>query len=333
MPRRTDLAVALVTTVMSILLFEGGARFVGLAPIGPGFSRSAEEGSTWSRPDPQLGWLNKEGIARAVEHGNAMMTFSADGSRFSPLLQSKEAAPVRVLVVGCSFTQGYGVADDQTYVHYLNERFPQIRFENFGTGGYNTLQSTTMAERVLAQRGPEERPDLVIYGLLSDHLRRNVSSANFIMSLIDSHGGHISPPHGRISGGELELRPYRAIEPWPLERSSVILALLHNVWMQARYDVKGSEAEAVTRKLVENFDRTVRALGSRPLVVLLKTDRPVELLVRPGSVELLDCSHPDFDRDPSLRVGGVGHPSAKLQRHYADCIGDWIGAQLEAARS
>ncbi|HXV24083.1 MAG TPA: hypothetical protein VED46_07480 [Alphaproteobacteria bacterium] len=322
-----DWTMVLVTTLLCLLVFEGAARLIGFAP-GATHALAHEDDNGWSAPDPTLGWVNKSGMARSTEAGNALMSFSADGSRVSPLLHGEKAL-LKVLVVGCSFTQGYGVADDETYVHFLNQRFPQIRFENFGTAGYNTLQSTMMAERLLMQWQGRERPALVIYGLLSDHLRRNVSSGKFIMSLIDADGRYISPPHARLRGQEFELEPYRELAPWPFERRSVILSLIHRLWINYAYDVDGSEAEEVTRRIVERFDQTVRANGSRPLVAILKRDRPIEKLVRPGSVEALDCSHPNYGTDPALRTGGTtGHPSAALHRHYADCIGDWIEQRL-----
>ncbi len=262
------------------------------------------------------------------------MTFSADGSRFSPLLQGKEDAPFKVLVVGCSFTQGYGVANDQSYVHFLNERFPQIRFENFGTAGYNTLQSTMMAERILMRWNTQDaRPILVIYGLIFDHLRRNVGK--FRVPLTASMGGRYAIPlHARKRGRELDLQPYRELEFWPFEHMSVTLSLLHKLWIRYGYDINGSEAREVTNRLVERFAQTVRAHGSLPLVVVLRRDRPLQELVQAESVEIMDCSHLDRRNDPTLQAPGVvGHPSAVLHRYYADCIGDWIERQLGNLRS
>ncbi len=262
------------------------------------------------------------------------MTFSADGGRVSPLLQGKENAPFKVLVVGCSFTQGLGVADDETYVHFLNQRFPQTRFESFGTAGYNTLQSTWMAERVLTRWETQQtRPALVIYGLIFDHLRRNVGK--FRVPLNDSMGVHYAiPPHVRQRGNDLDLQPYRELGPWPFENVSVILSLLHKTWIRFGYDVDGSEALEVTSRLIERFDQIVRARGSRLLVVVLVRDRPVQDLIQTKSAEVLDCSHPDWGTDPSLRTGGTkGHPTAELHQYYADCIGNWMERQLPDLRT
>lgn len=334
--RLSSWVLVLFVTVLCLLAFEGATRLAGLKP-GPhvGFRalpRNAEQ--AWSMPDPELGWVNKPGMARSSEPGNALMTFSADGSRASPLLQSKKEVPLRVLVVGDSFSQGHSVADDETFVHFLNERFPQIRFESFGTGGYNTLQSMMMAERVLTRWETQDvRVILVIYGFIYDHLQRNVGK--WRQMLADSSGRHyISPPHARQRGRELDLQPYRELEPWPFERISVILSLLHKAWLRYGYDVTGSEALEVTNRLVERFAQTVRAHGSLPLLVALDGNRPIQDVIRAESVKVVDCTHPGWGTDLSLRTAGTtGHPTAKVHRYYADCIGDWIERQLDHLRS
>lgn len=326
------LLVAFVT-VLCLLLFEGTMRLAGFVP-GPHISlrpdpRSANE--NWAAPDAELGWVNKHGTAQSTEPGNALMTFFADGSRAAPLFDSKKTAQFRVVLVGDSFTQGYAVGDDETYFHFLNLRFPPIFFESFGTGGYNTIQATAMAERVLTRRQAEGvRPILVIYGLIHDHLLRNVGK--YRESLTDSLGRHsLSPPHARRRGSELEIHPYREREPWPLERRSVILSLLRKAWIRHGPGA-ADEAEAafVTRELLERFARTVRAHGSVPLVVVLEWPRDQAQMIQADSVEVLDCTHPGWGTDPSLRTGDtIGHPTAILHEHYAACIGDWIEGQQE----
>lgn len=324
------LLVAFVTA-LCILLFEGTMRLAGFVP-GPHISFRPDPHSAnedWAAPDQELGWVNKQGTARSTEPGQALMTFLADGSRANPTADDKKAAQLRVLLVGDSFTQGYGVGDEETYFHYLNLRFPQIFFESFGTGGYNTIQATAMAERVLTRRQAEgARPILVIYGMIHDHLLRNVGK--YRESLTDSLGRHyLSPPHARLDASEVEIHPYREREPWPLERRSVILSLLHKAWIRHGLGVADeAEAASVTRELLERFAQTVRAHGSIPLVVVLDWPRDQAQMIDAESVEILDCTHPGWGNDPSLRTGGtVGHPTAVMHAHYAACIGDWIEGQ------
>jgi hypothetical protein len=336
MSRLSNLGLGALTVLLCILAFEGAARVAGWVP-GPWITSRPNpqaDDLTWSAPDPDLGWVNKPGTSRSNEPGEALMSFSADGSRFSPLLPAKRNAPLNVLLVGCSFTQGYGVADDETFLHFLNERFPDIRFESFGTGGYNTLQATIMAERALRRvEGQDPAPLLVIYGFIPDHMNRNVGQ--FRTSLTDASGRHyIFPPHARLRGSELELHAYTELDPWPLERQSVILSLLHKTWIRYGRSVTQAEARQVTTRLVEQFAQTVRARGSLPLMAVLTRDADAEAPSSADSLDVLDCAHPDWGKDPALRTGGgTGHPSSILHRHFADCIGDYIERNLPALRS
>ncbi len=76
----------------------------------------------------------------------------------------------RVLVVGCSFTYGSGVNDNETYVWKLGERFPKVNFDNFATIGYGTYQCLLRMREIL----PLEHYDLVIYAAYPHHTFRNL---------------------------------------------------------------------------------------------------------------------------------------------------------------
>ena len=71
-------------------------------------------------PDPDLGWRSKEG--RYVFGTTPIrMTFWPDHTR------ATAAAPVRadaaVVVLGCSFVQGWALSDEETFAWKLQERF------------------------------------------------------------------------------------------------------------------------------------------------------------------------------------------------------------------
>jgi hypothetical protein len=58
------------------------------------------------------------------------------------------------------------------------------------------------------------------------------------------------------------------------------------------------------------------------LVVLLLADASdwmVPVLQRYGIV-VSDCRNPEFERDPTMRIGGVGHPTAARHAMWAECV-------------
>jgi hypothetical protein len=40
---------------------------------------------------------------------------------------------------------------------------------------------------------------------------------------------------------------------------------------------------------------------------------------RANGIDYVACEHPDEGKDKSLKIGGIGHPSARLHRWWADC--------------
>jgi hypothetical protein len=322
-----DLVLLLAAFALSVVLVEAGARLLGVTPDSLAFdsrhTRMLEQG--WSDPDPALGWIGRPGVRPSEEAGHAPMTYLDHGRRLSTALD-KSLAARQVMVVGCSFTQGEGVTDAETYVYRLNQSLPDVDFENFGTAGYGTVQSMLMAERQFSDFYSGRRPpDLVLYGLISDHINRNASYPARIISLRDRAGRYLLRPHGRIEDGRLVWAPPGIIEPWPLEKSSAIVGLLHHAWIRLTWRVGKGERIEITRAALEEFDERVREAGSRLLVVLLADGDELKRTVLQGArVTYVDCTHPDYDRDPSLRIGGTGHPTAAVHAHWAACIADWL---------
>ena len=104
-------------------------------------------------PDEVLGWRNKAGSVvwpgRGEDGGKDIrMTFWADGLRATA--PAPELDRPHVVVIGCSYTQGWAVTDEETYPWRLQAEFPSHAFLNYGTAGYGTYQSLLALERYFA---------------------------------------------------------------------------------------------------------------------------------------------------------------------------------------
>lgn len=75
---------------------------------------------------------------------------------------SIEKKKKRVLLIGDSFTFGWGVELEKTWVHLLAESYPEIEFMNLGQGGNHPGDYVRVAKMAL----PMLKPDLVIIGIL-----------------------------------------------------------------------------------------------------------------------------------------------------------------------
>lgn len=84
-----------------------------------------------------------------------------------------------VLMLGCSFTYGYGVNDDENFVALLQKEFPDFSFRNAGVIGYGTVQSLMQLKEALKN----DSLKAVILNFSSFHLMRNGLSQTYRSNL------------------------------------------------------------------------------------------------------------------------------------------------------
>lgn len=305
-----------LSTLLAVLTLELGLRATGHAPLT--LVPAAEGG--WSRPDPAFGWANRAGLFRSSEAGNAEMNFDAAGRRATP--PGPAGAP-RVDVVGDSITQGYGVTDRETYVWRLAEARPDLAFVNLGVGGYGTHQS-----RLVMESRKADPPALFVYGFFGDHRFRNVAHLGWVRALRDAAGRNVVPPHVTLAGERLVRHAGGAIEPWPLETASALATELHRAWLRLVFRARQDQADAALRALLLEMRETAGAQRAGFLVLLL-ADAPdwLPAFLAAQGIAAADCRVPEFERDPALRVGGVGHPTGARHAAWAACLAPALDVQ------
>jgi hypothetical protein len=313
-------ALVLVSLIVALGLGEGGLRLVGYAPYAPAATAPAEQ--RWSRPDPDLGWTSKPGRFLAGEPGNAPMNFDAAGHRTTP--PGKPGAP-RIDIVGDSITQGYAVADDETFAWRLAESRPDLAIVNLGVGGYGTAQTLLTMEKRRA-----DPPSLFVYGFFGDHQYRNVAHLGWIRALRDADGHNIVPPHATIEDRALRFHKGETVRPWPGETNSVLVTEAHRAWMRLMFRARQDQRRPVLEALLARMKSTAADQRAK-FIVLLLADAPDWLpshLAR-QNIATADCREPEFERDPNLRVGGWGHPIAARHALWAECLAPAIDEALK----
>ncbi|MFM7345439.1 MAG: hypothetical protein ACKO1J_08765 [Tagaea sp.] len=306
-----------VSTLLALLTVEGGLRLTGHTPAPPPVSA----GGAWSRPDPAFGWVNRAGQFASSEAGNAAMNFDAAGRRATP--PAPAGAP-RLDMVGDSITQGYGVTDGETYVWRLAEARPDLGFVNLGVGGYGTFQS------LLAMEGHKaDPPALYVDGFFGDHRFRNVAHLAWVRALRDAAGRNVVPPHVTFAADRLARHAGATIEPWPLETASALVHELHRAWLRLVFHARADQADAALRALLLEM-RATAADQRAGLVVLLLADAPDWLsgFLAAQGISTADCRAPEFERDPALRIGGIGHPTGARHAAWAACLAPALDAAL-----
>ena len=317
--------LVLIAVGANLAVGEATARLVGIRPITPPLEpvRVADE-------DSLLGWVNRPGVYSSWDTGYVPMTFWPEGrraTRSSP--EEPGPANARVALVGGSFTQGFGVADERTFGWLLDTRFAGLAVDNYGTGGYGTYQSLLLLERLFQSAG--FRPGLVVYGFAAFHGERNVGAYRHVVTLRTQVGRRFSPPHVLSEQGAVVHKEPFYVEPWPLEDTSALISLIH--LGQLSWTLRGREQqiELVTRHLLARMDQLARDNESRLLVAILDDQprpEPYTPFLQDQGIAFVNCTHPGYQDEPRLRLGRTRHPSHVLHAEWADCIAAWITGHL-----
>lgn len=330
------LALLLAAIAVGALLSEGVLRVAGFRPREVQVNRFFVPGKTsWSIPDPELGWINKPGVSQAIGEGDVAMTFWDHGRRATRADPAPPAGGIPIMIIGGSNAQSYGVADADTFAYRLGQRDPRLWIENFGTGGYGTVQALMLAERAVREFYTGVKPKVILLAFDDAHIPRNVSDQSWIFSISDFEGRYAAPPHyrlkdglpkdGRIEDGALEFHPYRSIGFWPLETVSSAVTLLHNVWLQSFAYNTGAQAMAVTRAVIGRTAAFAKSQGAVFAVAVLEDRTQVTPALFDGAAfPHVDCSGPGRADPAAYYIPGNGHPNPRLHAYFAECIGAWL---------
>jgi len=322
------------TAILAVLLTLAGAEAIARTALAATPARTPLDNGlpVLQEPDTVLGWRNKAGSVVWPGQGedggkDIRMTFWADGLRATA--PAPDLDRPHVVLIGCSYTQGWAVTDQETYAWQLQAEFPSHAFLNFGTAGYGTYQSLLALERYFA--GGHASPAVVIYGFIDYHEERNVAPAGWLKALATaSRAGTLSVPFVSIgAGGALERHRLDRANSWPLRSHLASVALVEDRVLELRTRGRLEQRREVMDRLLLELQRVTRNHGSRLLVAILESrDEPrahVVAFAAQQGIEAVDCTVPNQEL---LQVPGYSHPDRRINAHWARCIGDRLSGRL-----
>jgi hypothetical protein len=293
---------------------EAGARLSGYYPFMP-IEDDTGVLQQWNVVDRELGWAYRPNSFTTIA---GKMRIWPDATRRTRSDEHTEA-PAHVLLIGCSYTQSFGVDDEASLGWLLQQRFSQLDFRNRATGGYGSYQSLLVMRRHFAEA--KKPTALVVYGLASFHGVRDRASRTWLPSL-KTHGrlAAFIPPHADVDKrGELIEYPGRFYEPWRAAEVSAVANLAQkafNWYVLSTAD--DYQKEFKTQFAIVRAMRDLAAShGARFLVALIYAPdywqfrtEAFEQLQRLG-IDYVNCSPPDIPHE---------HPNADWTARHAACI-------------
>ena len=284
-----------------------------------------EPGGRMFAVDPELGYTHIAGQYRVeLPTGFAFgVTHDADTLRLTGPATEVTGQP-EIWLLGCSFTHGWSLDDEQSYPWLLQQRMPDFQIVNFGVSGYGTVQSLIQMQRALDSG---RRPAAIILAYAHFHEVRNtfvrkrrkqVAPRNYL--------GALDHPRARLApDGTLQIEVVRvAYDAFPLQRRS---ALVHAIEMLYNdFEAWQARSQDVTLALIE---RTAAVAGQAgiPFAVAGITDsrHTGEMLARAQNrrIQTVDIST-DLDREGYTNKPHDPHPSALATQIYAAKLGAYL---------
>jgi hypothetical protein len=100
---------------------------------------------------------------------NVVYTINSTGHR---VVSPPPATGPTLVLLGCSYTFGFGLADEDTLEARLQSCRPDLKIYNLAAGGYGTHQMLANLESGRVEQICAEAPRYVLYQMIPDHVRR-----------------------------------------------------------------------------------------------------------------------------------------------------------------
>lgn len=117
----------------------------------------------------KLGWINHVGAAPDGEDPSVSVRVWPNLMRRCRKTVNKES-DINIAFINASYTFGMGVKDEDTFVYKLNERYPDVTFDNYGVCGYGPAQCAMLLKEFAIQ---QKKYDLIVYNFYYMNLFAN----------------------------------------------------------------------------------------------------------------------------------------------------------------
>ncbi|MDW3193338.1 MAG: hypothetical protein R8G66_13280 [Cytophagales bacterium] len=274
---------------------------------------------------PSLGIQLNEGVFDITV--NDQLTFHAthEPGGYRNVSKAPRTAQADVWMLGCSYTYGYGVNDEENFTSLLQNRYPRVHFRNAGVIGHGTVQALMRLKKMMIQGHPK----MVLLNFSSYHFMRNTLSQQYRSHLKIGYSRASKSaqqqmavarfPFMRSCENSLQLVAWDDIyDHWPGRES---LATVHS--MQKTYDRLLEDVDQqieVAACLIQEMAQICKDNGVIFHVVCLdRSPATQQLKMKTGNIPWLDVGY-SFSDTTMTNHPYDDHPNPKGHRFIADQI-------------
>lgn len=312
---------------LSLILTELLLRLLNFKPWQYGKLNTTSD--VFFEPDPMLGWVSKKGNYKFTFNDDLIsevdINIEEDSNRTTGI---KSKNKKNILIIGGSFTQGWGVNDRQTYPFLLQQMFKKYNIYNFAQSGYGGFQSLLLIEEKIKEKNPLE---LIIYGFIEHHEQRNVAREDWLETLLKysnkSQKFKIKVPYATLNKNNVLVynKPIGYLE-LPLREQLAFVNLLEKFYMHQFNRTRKKIQKKVTEKIFLELNELAKKNNAKFLVANLhysnkNTAYFYEKFLNDNKINYVDCA---INLNAKLILKGDFHPNAAGHKMYSDCIGNYL---------
>ncbi len=309
---------------------EGVLRYKGIQPLGsdqPAIKVSP--GDRYFKTDSVLGYHHLAGKFEVTlkETYQFTTTHNEAGLRITAPLEAEKDSLPQIWIMGCSFTHGWSVNDDETYPWLVQKELPAYNVVNFGMNGLGTIHALLQLERALKTGNLPKKVVLAYAGFhkerntFSNARRRAVARWNFL--------GSLTQPYARIENDELVIKKADKVEYrswWLAEQSSLIS------FIQAKVDgIKDKKIDqtAITDQLLLKIKTLTDQHNIELIIANIWMDGETEIanFCKKNQITFTNIAV-DLSKYGRTNMPYDGHPSAKTHQMYANELTDFLKKAL-----
>lgn len=292
-------------------------------------------------------WIEQSCSVKSWETENVLETADDLGKRPTPYVMNPRK---KILAVGCSYTFGIGVKDHETYLWRAGEKWRDVRIDNFADPGYGTVQCRARLEVLLknsialdeAKRSycGSEFPvhyDMIFYGLIGDHLKRN----GYLRWNVDSDNNFVLFPRAENSQDGVLYHGSETIW-WPVDnlfRTAVCFRNLYLRFLERKFNADidwlhldkmttGQRNNPQIKERLELFNGVLSEMlelshnyGAEFYVLHLdgNMDNLIDPALKNRGLHSVDISFPFIGKDEYYVLPHcAGHPNAIVHKEWSE---------------
>ena len=279
-------------------------------------------------PHPTRGYAQLPGtfVVTLPSSYSFTVTHLPGGLRIThPLVTYTKRRPKpEIWIMGCSFTHGWSLNDQDTYPWLLQARLAQYEVVNHGVEGYGTLHALLQLREALTTQPP---PRVVVYAYASLHDERNTFLRNRRKTIAPwSRLGPLLQPYVRLDGhGQLRAAMARTeYTEFPFMRYSAFVHFLEMTYN--RLEDVWSESHQVSERLVLEMAELADQYQVKLVIATIAEDeRSREMLAFAQAHGLMGVDiSVDSNRQEYRNWPHDSHPSPLANVHYAERLESFL---------